>query len=420
MNYREIEKLIEETGQKLKLKKNLIDAIKKPQKIIKVKFPVLMDDGKTRIFSGIRVQHNNARGPYKGGLRFHQHVSTDEVKILAVLMSLKTAVIDVPFGGGKGGVTVDPKTLSKSELKKLTKSFARSIYKEIGEHKDIPAPDVNTNPEIMKWFRQEYEKIIGKKAPGVITGKATNDGGIKVRDEATGLGGAAITLEVTKSLLKKKPQDTTVAIQGFGNVGSHLAHHLTHMGFKIVAIADVEGSVVHEDGLDFHSTLREIKKGQKVCKTCYCSVHGKSDDCGFVSAEKVLETKCDILIPAAVGEQINKNNASKIKAKIIIEMANHPVLKEAEKILEKNGVIIVPDILANAGGVLASFYEWQENVKGIKLPYKKAQSALIEKMRQALRSVEKIAKKAKITLREAAYMVAVSKIAAATEKANRS
>jgi len=416
MNYQEIEKLIEKTGKRLKLKKSLINEIKKPKKIIRVKFPVLMDNGKTRIFSGIRVQHNNARGPYKGGLRFHQHVSTDEVKILAALMSLKTAVIDVPFGGGKGGVTVDPGTLSKGELKRLTKSFARSIYKEIGEHKDIPAPDVNTNPEIMKWFREEYEKIVGKKAPGVITGKALNDGGIKVRDEATGLGGAAITLEVTKLMLKKKPQDTTVAIQGFGNVGSHLAHHLTHMGFKIVAIADAASGILHKDGIDYHETHKRYWSGEKISDLCVCSIHGPSNDCSKINGENVLYQDVDILIPAAIGEQINKQNASKIKAKIIIEMANHPVLEEAEKILEKNGVIVVPDILANAGGVLASFYEWQENVKGIKLPYKKAQNDLIEKMSKALHQVTKTAKAEKVTMREAAYMVAVSKIATAQRK----
>lgn len=415
MKYDKIENLIQKTGEKIKLEQGLIDSLKSPQRIVEVSFPVKLDNGKIKTFKGVRVQHNNARGPFKGGLRFHPGVSTDEVKILAALMSLKTAVIDIPFGGGKGGVTVDPNNLSKKEIKKLTESFARSICDVIGKDKDIPAPDVNTNPQIMKWFRDEYEKITGKKSPGVITGKALKDGGIKVRDEATGLGGAAITLEVVK-MLNKKPKDTTIAIQGFGNVGSHLAHHLTHMGFKIVAIADESGGIVHEDGLDYHATRERYWSGEKISQVCVCAVHGPSDDCRKIVSENVLYQDVDILIPAAVGEQINKNNTSKIKAKIIIEMANHPILEEAEPILARKGVKIVPDILANAGGVLASYYEWQENVKGIKLAYKKAQKELIEKMRKALREVEKTAEEQKITLREAAYMVAIKRIAAASNK----
>ncbi len=415
MNYEAIEKLIEKSGRKIGLEQGLIDSLKQPQKIIEVKLPVKMDDGKIKIFEGIRVQHNNARGPYKGGIRYHLGVNTDEVKILAALMSLKTAVIDIPFGGGKGGITVDPKTLSKKELKKLTQTFARAIADDIGENKDVPAPDMNTNPQIMKWLREEYERVTGESSPGVITGKAVHDGGIKVRDEATGLGGAAVTAEVAKTL-GKKPQDITIAVQGFGNVGSHLIHHLEHMGFKTVAIADVDGGVVHEDGLDYHHTLKQIKGGKKVCETCVCSVHGESNDCKFVSAESVLETDCDILIPAAVGEQITTKNASKIKAKIIVELANHPILEDAEPILEKQGVIIVPDILANAGGVLASYYEWQENVEGVKMDYEEAQNALTNKMKKALRQVQSEATKEKVSLREAAYLLALKRIAKATKR----
>jgi glutamate dehydrogenase/leucine dehydrogenase len=267
----------------------------------------------------------------------------------------------------------------------------------------------------MKWFREEYEKVTESCAPGVITGKSLRDGGIKVRDEATGLGGAAVTAEVSK-VLNKKPTEISVAVQGFGNVGSHLIHHLTHMGFRITAIADVDGGIVHEDGLDYHQTMKHIKGGKKVCETCVCNVHGESKDCGFVSPQKVLETECDILIPAAVGEQITKDNASKIKAKIIIEMANHPILEEAEQILAKKGIIVVPDILANAGGVLASYYEWQENVEGIKMEYEEAEQALVKKMKKALREVSQEAEKEKVSLREAAYLVALKRIVKATKK----
>jgi glutamate dehydrogenase/leucine dehydrogenase len=410
MDYREIQVLIESIGKKLKLNEGVIESIKEPNRITEVNFPVKMDNGKMKVFKGVRVQHNNARGAYKGGIRYHEHVSTDEVKILAALMSLKTAVIDIPFGGGKGGVTVNPKELSKGELKRLTKAFARSIFDLVGEQKDVPAPDVNTNPQIMKWFQEEFEKLNESPSPGVITGKSVRDGGIKVRDEATGLGGAAVTQEVAKSL-GKKPEEITIAVQGFGNVGSHLIHHLTHMGFRVIAIADVDGGIVHEDGLDYHTTIKHIKSGKKVCETCVCNIHGESKDCKFVDAQKILETECDILIPAAVGEQITKENTGKIKAKIIVEMANHPILSEAEAALQKKEIIVVPDILANSGGVLASYYEWQENVEGVKLEYKEAQNALINKMRKALKQVEKIAKEEKISLREAAYTLAISRIA---------
>lgn len=323
MNYQEIQNLIEQTGRKLALDPETIESLKEPDRIIEVNFPVKLDNGKTRMFKGLRIQHSNARGPYKGGIRYHQHVSQEEIKILAALMSLKTALIDIPFGGGKGGVIVDPKQLSKNELKRLTKAFARSIYDLVGEQKDVPAPDVNTNPQIMKWFREEYEELTETSAPGVITGKAVHDGGIKVRDEATGLGGAAVTAEVAKRL-DKKPTDISIAIQGLGNVGSHLARHLTNMGFRIVAVADVEGGVAHEDGLDYYQTIKQVNNGQKVCETCICQIHGPSKDCRSVSASSVLETKCDILIPAAVGEQITKDNANQIKAKIIVEMAKTP------------------------------------------------------------------------------------------------
>jgi glutamate dehydrogenase/leucine dehydrogenase len=415
MSYGEISKLIEKTSKTLKLNDEITKRIVEPERIIEVNFPVKMDSGKIKIFKGFRVQHNSARGPYKGGIRYHPQVNLEEVKILAALMSLKTAVIDIPFGGAKGAVMVNPKELSQSELKRLTEGFAKSIADAIGEQKDIPAPDVNTNPQIMRWFRHEYEKITGKKAPGVVTGKGTSDGGIKVRDEATGLGGAAVIQEIAK-ILDKNPKNITVAIQGFGNVGSHLAHHLYHMGFKIIAIANIDGGVMHEDGLDYHATYRAHKSGQKIKNLCFCDIHGPSHDCCTVSAREVLETKADILVPAAIGEQITKENAHKIKAKIIVEMANHPVVEDAENILKQKGIIVVPDILANAGGVLASFYEWQENVQGVKMDYQTAQKKLTDKMKKATNKVLTVAKKEKIPMREAAYLIAVQKIVRALKK----
>lgn len=415
MSYQEIGNLIETTGIKNGLDKDVIKRIVMSEREILLNIPVKMDNGKIKIFKGFRVQHNSARGPYKGGIRYHLGVNLEEVKMLAGLMSLKTAVIDIPFGGGKGGVCVDPSKLSQEELKRLTEAFADYIADFIGEKKDIPAPDMNTNPQIMKWFRARYEKIVGKKSPGIITGKAVSDGGIKVRDEATGLGGAAVILEIAKTL-GKKPSETTVAIQGFGNVGSHLAHHLYHMGFIISAIADIDGGVVHEDGLDYHKTYKEFKSGKKVCEICVCNVHGPSKDCHIVGAQKILESKVDILAPAAAGDQITKENASKIRARIIVELANRPVDAEAEKILNKKGVLIVPDILANAGGVLASYFEWQENVEGVKMSYEESVKILISKMKNATGQVLELSKDRKVSMREAAYMIALTRIAKALKK----
>jgi len=412
MSYKEVENLITATGERSKIDEDKVTRIAKTEREVTVNLPVKMDNGKVEIFEGFRVQHNSARGPYKGGIRYHLGVNLEEVRVLAGLMSLKTAVIDIPFGGGKGGICVDPSKLSQGELRRLTEAFADAISDIIGERKDVPAPDMNTNPQIMKWFRARFEKNIGKKSPGVITGKAVADGGIKVRDEATGLGGAAVIMEIAKSL-GKEPSKTTIAIQGFGNVGNHLAHHLYHMGFIISAIADIDGGVVHEDGLDYHKTYDEFTAGKKVCDICMCNVHGPSTDCGNVSAQKILESKVDILVPAAVGDQITKTNASKINAKVIVELANHPVDAEAEAILSKKGVLIVPDILANAGGVLASYYEWQENVEGKKMSYDKSVKALIAKMKKATEQVLELSKQKKISMREAAYSIAISRIAKA-------
>jgi len=415
MSFTEIKDLVKMAGKRLNLDQQTVEMILEPQKVIEVNFPVKMDNGKTRIFKGYRVQHNNARGPYKGGIRYHPEVHLEEVKVLAALMSLKTAVIDIPFGGGKGGVAVDPKTLSKGELKRLTQAFARSIATDIGARRDVPAPDMNTNPEIMRWFKQEYEKIRGKAEPGVITGKAFRDGGIKVRDEATGLGGAAVIEQIAKTL-NKANKNISVAVQGFGNVGSHLVHHLYHMGFRVVAIADVDCGTMHEDGLEYHMTLREVKSGKRICEICHCDIHGKSNDCKIITPKNVLTQEVDILVPAAIGDQISKENANQIKAKIIVELANHPVTAEADEILEKKGILVVPDILANSGGVLASFFEWRENVEGKTLEYKEAVNHIIRQMKKATGEVVKLAKQENISMRLAAYEIAIGRIAKSVAK----
>lgn len=415
MPYSQIEDLVTDAAKTLKLDKDTTRRIIEPNRVVELNFAAKMDNGKIETFSAFRVQHNDARGPYKGGVRFHHEVDLDEVKVLAALMSFKTAIIDIPFGGAKGAVKITASSLSQGELRRVTQGFARTISDFIGENKDIPAPDVGTNAKVMGYFRKEYEKQVSRKEPGVVTGKSTSDGGIKVRDEATGLGGAAVVEEVAK-MLKKKPSEVTVAIQGFGNVGHHLAHHLFEKGFKISGIVDVEGGFMHEDGLDYHLTKKQIDKGSKMHEKCFCAVHGPSDDCVFKSSNKLLESEVDILVPAALGNQITKANAKKIKAKIIVEMANNPVSAEAEAILNNQGVVIVPDILANAGGVLGSFLEWDENVNGKKLSYGDAKNFISSKMKRAYRQVEKLSKQKKVTLRQAAYLLAVEKIAKALKK----
>jgi len=410
MSYREICDLIKETAKKLKLKPSVLERIVAPERVIEVNFPVKLDSGQTQVFRGWRVQHSSVRGPYKGGLRYHPEVNLEEVKVLAALMTLKCAVINIPFGGGKGAVQIDPRRFSARVIKRLTEGFARSTADFIGEKKDIMAPDVNTTAKIMGWFRKEYEKTTGYTAPGIITGKALREGGIRVRDEATGLGGAAVTGEVAK-ILKKKPSDISVAIQGFGNVGRHLAHHLYHAGFRLVALADQGGGTLHEDGLDFHASYREKKNGAGLSTICFCRVHGHSSDCLVVGAKNILETKVDVLIPAAISDQITTENAPRVQAKIIVEMANRPIDEAAEKILVRRGILIVPDILANAGGVLGSFLEWRENVYGEKMTYREAKKYLSKRMIAAYRQVAGIAKEKKISLRKAAYLIALKRLA---------
>jgi len=410
MVYKEICDLIKKTGEQLKLKPSILEQIITPERIIEINFPVKLDSGQIQIFRGWRVQHSSIRGPYKGGLRYHGEADLEEVKVLAALMTLKCAVINVPFGGGKGAVQIDPRRFSARTIKRITEGYARAATDFIGEKKDIMAPDVNTTAKIMGWFRREYEKTTGTTAPGIITGKALEEGGIRVRDEATGLGGAAIAGEVAK-ILGKKPGDISVAIQGFGNVGRHLAHHLYHAGFRLVALADQDGGTLHEDGLDFHASYREKKNGAGLSTVCFCRVHGHSSDCQIVGAKNILETKVDILIPAAVSNQITAENAPRIKAKIIVEMANRPIDEAAEKILMRRGILIVPDILANAGGVLASFLEWRENVYGEKMAYEDAKKYLKGRMVSAYRQVAEVAQEKKISLRQAAYLIALKRLA---------
>ncbi|HLC93060.1 MAG TPA: Glu/Leu/Phe/Val dehydrogenase [archaeon] len=383
--------------------------LNQPKRVININIPLIMDDGSVRMFTSYRVQYNDARGPTKGGLRFSPSVNMEEVKELAFLMALKCALVDLPFGGAKGGIKVDPKELSKSELQRLSRAYMREYSDFLGEHKDIPAPDVNTNAEIMGWMLDEYEKVKGVKAPGVITGKPLSLGGSEGRLYSTSLGGA-ITLRHYMKIAKRKENGVTVAIQGFGNVGSHLAGFLSEYGYKVVAVSDSKSGIYEPKGLDVKKILSETAKGKKVHE----SHSGKK-----VSNEELLELPVDILVPAAVEDVINSKNMKSIKAKVILEMANGPVTVEADEYLEKKGAVVLPDILANSGGVIVSYFEWVQNLSNEHWSEAKVNRKLEEYMRKAFDDMQRVAKEEKVSYRKACYILAVQRILEAEEAHGR-
>lgn len=399
---------------KLLSSKRISDALINPDRIIEVSVPVKMDNGKLITFKGYRVQNNNVRGPYKGGIRFHPHVDMNEVKALALLMTLKNAVVDVPFGGAKGGIKVNPRKLSARELEELTREFTRKIAPLIGPKVDVPAPDMNTNPTIMAWIVDEYAKVNGKNEPAVVTGKPIEIGGSEGRTEATGLGGTIVLQEVIKKL-GKNPKNMTVAIQGFGNVGFYIAKFLESTGFKIVAVSEENGGIYIPNGIPSIDELYRCKEKKGFLAGCYCigsvcDLENKEKlGAKDIGAAEVLELPVDIVIPAAMGNAIAKDNVGKIKAKIILEMANGPITSEANIILKKN-VTIIPDILANAGGVVVSYFEWYQNMHQEKWTKARVFKELEQKMKTAVDNVYKSSKKYEVDLREAAYIVALNRL----------
>lgn len=386
-----------------------------PDRVIEVSLPMEMDNGDIEIFKGYRIQHNNIRGPFKGGFRYHPQVSMDEIKALAFFMTMKNAVVDVPFGGGKGGIMVDPKTLSEKELERMTRLFTRKLSHVIGPHVDVPAPDVNTTPKIMDWIVDEYSKIVGKKTLAVVTGKTIKNGGSEGRTEATGLGGLYTLLSILKKL-GKKPQNLTVAIQGFGNVAMYLAKFMEKEGFKIVAISNSKGAIYIPNGIPSIDALENCKDKKGLLNECYCveSVcdlkNKKALGGRDIDSSKILELPVDIIVPAALEHVITKDNAANIKAKIVLEMANGPTTPEADEILNKNGVLVIPDILANSGGVATSYFEWYQNIHKEKWKKNDVFARLKKKMESATSEVFKLHQEKKITLREAAYALALKRI----------
>lgn len=375
-----------------------------PQRSIKVEVSIPMDNGEIGNFVGYRVQHDSSRGPFKGGLRYHPQVDTDEVAALASLMTWKTAVVDVPYGGGKGGIQCDPKKLSLGELERLTRKFVQRIHDFIGPKIDIPAPDMGTDGQVMAWIANEYSKFHGFE-PGVVTGKPVELHGIVGREEATGRGVATITREVLKRQ-GKTLEGMTVAVQGFGNVGSISARFLAGMGARIVAISDVTGGIYNPSGLDLEALASFARS--------HGTVTGFSPG-ETVTNEQLLTLPVDILIPAALGDVITTDIARNMKASLIVEGANNPTFPEADEILNKNGVIVVPDILANAGGVIVSYFEWVQNLQNFRWTYDQVVREQDSKMSQAFDKVYEISKARNLSLRLAAYYVAIQRVAKATE-----
>jgi glutamate dehydrogenase/leucine dehydrogenase len=391
---------LDKTCRVMGLDHDVLEILKKPDRVLEVSLPVLMDDGRLKVFTGYRVQYNNIRGPYKGGLRFHPKVSLDEVKALAFWMTIKCAVADIPYGGSKGGVAVDVKKLSKSELERLTRAYARGFADFIGPDTDIPAPDVYTNPQIMAWIMDEYSHIKGANVPGVVTGKPLEVGGSLGRDTATSQGG----LYVFEEVLKKKKinkKEISIAVQGFGNVGMNFALIAYHAGYKIVAVSDSRGGVYNPKGLDMEKVLSHKQTMGSVVN------FGQAKN---ITNEKLLELPVYVLAPAAMEDVISEKNAGRIKAKIILELANGPTTMAAEEKLLKKGVMIVPDVLANAGGVIVSYFEWVQNIRHFYWEEEKVQDRLEKQIMRAFSKVWQVMSQAGGNMRLAAYIVAVDRL----------
>lgn len=378
-----------------------------PKREVSVQVAFERDNGLVETLVGYRVQHDNARGPMKGGLRYHPAVDLDEVRALASLMTWKTAVVDLPYGGAKGGIAVDPKTYSRKEIERMTRVFVDQIHDIVGPDTDIPAPDMGTNFEVMSWFRSQWEKYHGFN-PAVITGKPVEEYGARGREEATGRGVGILAVKLLKRL-GRKAEETSIAIQGFGNVGSHAAKFLTEAAFPVVAVSDVSGAYYNPKGLDIVEMFRYANSNRG-------SLAGY-EGATILPADKLLELDVDLLIPAALGDVINENNADHIKAEIIIEAANGPISPEADDILEKKKKIILPDILANAGGVTVSYFEWVQNRQHYRWSLDRVRQELDRTMSDAFENVWQQAQQSKVSLRTAAFMIALTRVAKATELA---
>ncbi|MEI7498121.1 MAG: Glu/Leu/Phe/Val dehydrogenase [Candidatus Falkowbacteria bacterium] len=386
----------------IKIPENIYTQLLQPQKFFEVAIPVKMDNGSVRVFSGFRSQFNDARGPFKGGIRFHPNVSIDEVKALSAWMTWKTAVVDLPLGGGKGGIIVDPKQLSVGELERLSRGYIRALYKSFGPEIDVPAPDVNTNPQIMAWMLDEYETIAGRHQPGTITGKPLSIGGSKAREYSTAQGAVYVLNQAVKKI--GLAPGATVGIEGFGNAGSFMAKLLHQAGYKIVMVSDSQGIAFDYLGLDVDA----ISEHKKTTGSVAHYPKAKNND-----EAHAVHYEVDILIPAALENSITKENVDDVKAKLVIELANGPITPEADKILNDRGIIIIPDILANAGGVAVSYFEQVQNQYNYYWTETEILNKLETMMCQAFDQVWASKEQHSTTVRMGAYALAVERVAKA-------
>mgnify|MGYP004453717753 FL=1 len=390
------------------ISKAMFDIIKNPQRETKVYLPVEMDDGSVKVFEGYRVQHSNIRGPFKGGIRFHQDCDLNEVKALATWMSLKCAVANIPYGGAKGGIKVDPSKLSKGELRRLTRRYTFAIAPIIGADTDIPAPDVNTNSQTMAWVLDTYSQLQGKPCPGVVTGKPVELGGSRGRNSATGRG-VVISTKLLLATKGKELEGTTVAIQGMGNVGSNAARIFYHRNVKVVAVSDVSGGVYNPDGLDIEAISDYLNQFGNLLK--YYDAPGIT----HITNEELLTCKCDVLVPAAMENQINAEIAEKLQCSYVVEAANGPTTEEADDILEKRGITLIPDIYANSGGVIVSYFEWVQNIQELTWDREQVNDMLEKLMTKSFQDLLDVISECHCTFRMAAYIVALRKLIYAEE-----
>tara|TARA_B100000315_G_scaffold246779_1_gene274524 strand:- start:7892 stop:9136 length:1245 start_codon:yes stop_codon:yes gene_type:complete len=394
----------ERAADVLGLEENLSKSLMMPDRELAVEVPLVKEDGSLNVFQGYRIQHNNARGPFKGGIRFHEEVDLDEVRALASLMTWKTALVDIPYGGGKGGITVDPRTLTKRELERLSRTFFRKISPVIGVNRDIPAPDVNTNAQIMAWFMDEYSQTHGY-SPAIVTGKPIELGGSLGREAATGRG-VSITVRETAKVFNVDLSSSSCVIQGFGNVGTYAAKFLTEMGAKVIGVSDVSGGLCDNNGLDIPVLIDYAKKNRVI----EGFNGGKS-----ISNEELLALDCDFLIPAALGGVIHKMNADSLNCKFVIEAANGPTTPPGDEILWGKKIPVIPDILTNAGGVTVSYFEWVQNLQQFRWDEETVNEKLETKMVSAFNEVNEMRNEKNVSFRTAAFMVAIERVAKSVE-----
>jgi glutamate dehydrogenase (NAD(P)+) len=394
----------DQAAEAMELDHNLRERLKLPQRSLIVSLPVKMDDGRVEVYTGYRVQHDSSRGPTKGGIRYHPDVNLGEVAALAMWMTWKCALADLPYGGAKGGVAIAPKRFSRSELQRLTRRYAAEIFPLIGPDKDVPAPDVGTDAQVMAWIMDTYSQQMGYSVPGVVTGKPLSIGGSLGREEATGRGVVYVTLEALR-YLKLDIQNTTVAIQGFGNVGAHTGRIMQECGARVIAVSDVQGGIFNSKGLDIPELLTLYKtRGQSLRDT-------KLGD--WLSNDELLQLDCSVLVPAALSEQITQHNAAKLRCRILAEGANGPTTLEADRILQDQGVFIIPDILANSGGVIVSYFEWVQDVQRFFWKETDIQERLQDILISAFHRTLQFSISKKTSMRMAALMSGIDKVAQA-------